>query len=208
MRADYLTRWHDLFAEGGFRRLMRDGTWFQNCHYTYADTTTGPGHASLATGCLPAEHGIVANDWYDRRAAKVVYCVDSDRYVRVPPAPARQNPAATSKKRKIVEGAVSPERLLATFGDLLKAGDRRQVKVVSLSFKDRSARSGASIRTAVIGWIRPLATSLPRRITATGCRVGRLTTTVTSDQSLERRRLDPIAVRTQPREADRHTQWR
>lgn len=139
MRADYLTRWRDLFGAGGFRRLMRDGTWFQNCQYTYADTTTGPGHASLATGCLPAEHGIVMNDWYVRAAAQQVYCVESDRHVRVPPGPERP-PALTSKRRKTVEGAVSPERLLApTFGDLLKEATRGQAKVVALSFKDRAA---------------------------------------------------------------------
>src|SRR5438270_23085 len=32
LRGDYLTRWDDLFEEGGFRRLDRDGAWFQNCH--------------------------------------------------------------------------------------------------------------------------------------------------------------------------------
>ncbi len=139
MRADYLIRWRDQFVAGGFRRLMEEGSWFQNCHYPYADTTTGPGHASLATGCLPAEHGIVMNDWYDRARAKVVYCVESERHVRVPEVP-EQIVNQTSKKRKTVEGAVSPERLLVpTFGDLLKDATGGRAKVVALSFKDRSA---------------------------------------------------------------------
>src|SRR5229473_3442955 len=30
MRADYLERWRDLFGEGGFRRLERQGASFQN----------------------------------------------------------------------------------------------------------------------------------------------------------------------------------
>src|ERR1700682_1323551 len=30
MRGDYLTRWESLFVDNGFRRLMKDGAWFQN----------------------------------------------------------------------------------------------------------------------------------------------------------------------------------
>lgn len=70
MRGDYLTRWRDLFEDGGLRRLEDRGAWFQNCHYPYAYTVTGAGHASLATGCTPAVHGIVGNDWYDRQTGK------------------------------------------------------------------------------------------------------------------------------------------
>src|SRR6185369_15076278 len=83
MRGDYLQRWHDLFTDDGFRRLEREGTWFTNCHYPYACTFTGPGHASLSTGCSPNRHGIVANDWFDRSAGASVYCVTSERYRNV-----------------------------------------------------------------------------------------------------------------------------
>ena len=69
LRADYLERWDKLFGEGGFHRLERDGAWFQNCNYPYAYTATGPGHASLGTGCSPAKHGIVGNHWYDSSPA-------------------------------------------------------------------------------------------------------------------------------------------
>ena len=53
LRGDYLERWDDLFGDGGFRRLEHEGAWFQNCHYPYANTVTGAGHASVATGCSP-----------------------------------------------------------------------------------------------------------------------------------------------------------
>src|SRR5438128_141657 len=80
MRGDYLKRWHDLFTDDGFRRLEREGTWFTNCHYPYARTYTGPGHASLSTGCSPDRHGIIDNDWYDRASGAVVYCATTERY--------------------------------------------------------------------------------------------------------------------------------
>src|SRR5262245_53941277 len=66
LRGDYLTRWDKLFADGGFHRLEKEGTWFQNCHYPYALTVTAAGHASVATGCAPDQHGVVGNDWYER----------------------------------------------------------------------------------------------------------------------------------------------
>src|SRR5256885_471889 len=84
LRGDYLERWQALFGPDGFRRLQRDGAWYTNCHYPYAYTATGPGHASLATGVLPAKHGIVGNEWYDRGANETVNCADSARHAIVP----------------------------------------------------------------------------------------------------------------------------
>lgn len=117
MRGDYLTRWDELFCDGGFRRLAREGAWYRNCHYPYALTVTGAGHASLATGRTPAAHGIIGNEWYDRKLGRLVNCVES--------------PDATGP---------SPGRLLCpTLADLLKAGTGGRARVVSLSLKDRSA---------------------------------------------------------------------
>src|SRR5262245_15182269 len=80
MRGDYPLRWHDLFSPDGLRRLEREGTWFTNCHYPHAITTTGPGHASLLTGCSAERHGIVANEWWDRSAGATVSCAAEERY--------------------------------------------------------------------------------------------------------------------------------
>src|SRR5262245_53175664 len=70
MRGDYLIKWEKLFGEGGFRRLQKEGAWFQNCHYPYAHTMTAPGHASLATGTSAYKHGIIDNEWLDRATGK------------------------------------------------------------------------------------------------------------------------------------------
>src|SRR5262245_43506244 len=64
MRADYISRWSAYFGDDGIKRLMNDGTSFTNCHIPYACTETGPGHASILTGCSPDWHGIIANDWF------------------------------------------------------------------------------------------------------------------------------------------------
>ena len=45
-------------------------------HYNYIPTVTGPGHASFLSGSTPLMHGIIANNWYDRKTGQEVYCVD------------------------------------------------------------------------------------------------------------------------------------
>jgi hypothetical protein len=115
LRGDMPIRWRPLFGRGGLARLASDGAWFQDCHYPYAATLTGPGHASCASGCSPDVHGIVANDWHSTKTGKLVNCAKTER-------------------------GVGPDHLLApTLGDALKAHTKGKGKVVSLSIKDRSA---------------------------------------------------------------------
>lgn len=132
-RGDYLTRWKEHSNAGGFKKLLEEGVVFENCHYPYAGTITGAGHATLGTGVTPSVHGIVGNDWFDRKESKSVYCAASSRYLPVPP----MKDSSEKEKKK---GAGNPERMLApTLGDALKKATNSQGKVVSLSFKDRSA---------------------------------------------------------------------
>jgi hypothetical protein len=143
-RGDYLKRWGELFGEGGFKRLTSEGAWFTNCHYPYANTITGPGHATLATGCWPATHGIIANEWYDRRVGEV-YCAGMPRSEQVPPALAK-------KKDKL--GGGSPGRLLSpTIADALKEATDGKGKVVALSLKDRSSILPGGRRPDACYWL-------------------------------------------------------
>ena len=145
MRGDFVDKWRPLFVEDGFRRLQKEGAWYSNCHYPYATTTTGVGHASMLTGCTPNQHGIINNQWYDVRAGASVNCSQSDRYQRVPalvkkepePSEPKKTETSESKSRK---GSGTPDRLLVpTVGDALKESTQGKAKVFGLSFKDRSA---------------------------------------------------------------------
>lgn len=156
LRGDYLTRWEGLF-EAGLQRLTTDGAWFQNCHYPYATTVTGAGHASVATGTSPDRHGIIANEWYDRAAGVEVYCATTSRYTRVPPAVKvavdETEKAETKSLVKKERGAGSPDRLLVpTIGDALKEGTGGKGKVVALSFKDRACVLPAGHRPDACYW--------------------------------------------------------
>jgi predicted AlkP superfamily pyrophosphatase or phosphodiesterase len=148
MRGDYVERWRPLFVDGGFLRMEKDGAWFTNCHYPYATTATGPGHASMLTGCAPDRHGIINNEWYDTKSATIVNCSESSRYQRIPPSTKKaeepeqeSEPAkAASVPKTRVKFAGSPDYLLApTLGDALKEATGGKARVVGLSFKDRSA---------------------------------------------------------------------
>jgi hypothetical protein len=137
MRGDYLTRWKSLFKDEGFCRMMKNGAWFENCNYPYAHTVTAAGHASMMAGCSPDKHGVVGNEWFDRNAGKLTGCVATDRYQRVATL---ASGASKTGKSSIKSLGASPERLLVpTVGDVLKEKTGGKGRVVSLSFKDRSA---------------------------------------------------------------------
>lgn len=128
LRGDYLQRWQRHFGHNGFRKLMDRGAWYSNCHYPYATTYTGPGHASILSGCSPDSHGIIANNWYSRKAGDMIYCASMERYRTV----------SLDGIGKPESG--TPDRMLVpTVADSLKAETRGRGKVVGLSLKDRGA---------------------------------------------------------------------
>jgi predicted AlkP superfamily pyrophosphatase or phosphodiesterase len=143
MRADYLTKWQDLFDKDGFGRLQRDGAWFQNAHYPYAFTLTAPGHASLSTGTTPSKHGIIANEWYDPVLRADVEVVKTSKYRTVP----------LSLDPKDKADGPAPIRLKQpTVGDSLLKAKEGKAKVVSLSIKDRAAILLAALRATAVYW--------------------------------------------------------
>lgn len=127
MRADYLTRYADLYR-GGLARLRREGAWFIRAQVQHARTFTAPGHASVATGNHPARHGIVANDWYSPGEQREVYASE-DPQVR----------ATLAGPRTAELPGCSPAQLQRPgLGDWLKAQEPA-ARVFSVALKDRSA---------------------------------------------------------------------
>ena len=122
---EYLYRYQQHFTEGGFNRFLLKGTNCRNTQYNYIPTFTGPGHASIYTGTTPNNHGIVGNDWYDRKAGKTINCVNDKSFSTV---------GSTS-----TEGQTSPLNLKTyTITDQLKM-TYPSAKVISISMKDRGA---------------------------------------------------------------------
>ncbi len=125
LRGDLPLQYKNRFGPDGFRRFYDHGAAYVNAHYGHVTTYTGCGHATLATGGNPREHGIVGNEWFDRATGKGVYCVADDEHKLL---------GVSSPT-----GGASPKFLLApTLGDALIDATQGKSKVFSVSGKDRS----------------------------------------------------------------------
>ena len=80
LRGDLPQRFDNVLGEGGFRYLMGEGVHYSNANYQHANTETIVGHTSLATGSVPAAHGMVGNVWFDREVDRLVYNIEDPRY--------------------------------------------------------------------------------------------------------------------------------
>ncbi|MBF9252906.1 alkaline phosphatase family protein [Pontibacter sp. 172403-2] len=126
MRYDYLFRYWNKYGNDGFKRLVTQGYNFKNNHYNYVPTYTGPGHASIYTGSIPALNGIIGNDWYNRQTGTTIYCVE-DKTV--------QTVGSTSDA-----GQMSPANLLTTtITDELRLATNMGAKVIGVALKDRGS---------------------------------------------------------------------
>ena len=126
MRSDYISRFWDKFGEGGFKRLIQNGTWCRNASYNYFYTQTAVGYATMFTGSMPASHGIVSNEWYDRVSNKLTKAV-SDESVK-------------TVGGSYDAGKYSPRNMLGTtIGDEIKLTNFQQSKVFGVSLDPVSA---------------------------------------------------------------------
>jgi predicted AlkP superfamily pyrophosphatase or phosphodiesterase len=138
-RYDYLERFGDLFVTGGIKRLMREGASWADANYDHAPTKTAPGHATIMTGTWPAEHGIIANNWFDRETGQKVGSVSD-------------NATLLLGGREGQKGS-SPRRLLAsTLGDELRLVTNDRSKVIGISSKSRSAILPAGRHATAAYW--------------------------------------------------------
>ncbi len=65
------------FFKYGFKNLLQNGIVYENANYPHSMPSTGPGHAALATGCYPKDHGIVGNNWCTPDGTRTA-CDDDD----------------------------------------------------------------------------------------------------------------------------------
>ncbi|UYZ58656.1 alkaline phosphatase PafA [Hymenobacter latericus] len=139
MRYDYLYRYWSKYGNDGFKRLLGEGFSYENTHYNYVPTYTGPGHASIYTGTTPSVHGIVGNNWFVREAGKGTYVTD-DKSV--------QSVGSTS-----AAGQQSPRNMLTTtITDELRLASNFQSKVIGVCIKDRGSVLPAGHAASAAYW--------------------------------------------------------
>ncbi|HVG15161.1 MAG TPA: alkaline phosphatase PafA [Chitinophagaceae bacterium] len=126
MRWDYLYRYYDRYADGGFKRMLRQGFSCENTYIDYLPTVTAIGHTTIYTGSVPAIHGIAGNDFILNQTGKSMYCTGDSTVQTV-------GSAST-------EGKMSPRNLLAsTITDELKMATNFRSKVIGIALKDRGS---------------------------------------------------------------------
>ena len=141
MRGDLIDRYRAGFGPGGFNFLLDNGVYYANAHYRHANTETIVGHATLATGTFPAQHGMIGNVWFDREAGELAYNIEDPQSpilaTRETETQGEQVDPAQKKSR--TQGR-SPAVILApTIGDGMAAYYGGRSKIFGVSGKDRGA---------------------------------------------------------------------
>ncbi len=125
MRGDYIPTFNH-FLTRGLSDISNNGISFKNTFHNHATTTTAVGHATIATGFLPKNHGILGNNVYNRITQQSQYSVEDStiQFIGID----------SFKGTK-----ASPKNLLKpAFGDIIKKYNKKS-KSYSVSLKDRSA---------------------------------------------------------------------
>lgn len=126
MRWDFLYRYENRYRSDGFKRLVGKGYSYDNALIPYVPTYTAVGHSTIYTGSVPALHGIIGNNWFDRQSGKGMYCT-TDTSVR-------------SVGGTGTPGQMSPKNLWSTtITDELRLATNFKSRVVGIALKDRGA---------------------------------------------------------------------
>ncbi len=141
MRGDYIDRFQHQWSKG-LKRLVTEGAWFRQADYPYYNTVTCAGHASMSTGTVPAVHGMVPNQWWQRDNRRLVSCTDDDDEELVTYGIA-------------VKGVGHSARNLmtTTLADEMRLQGTPAPRVVSLSLKARSAITLGGHRPDAVIWL-------------------------------------------------------
>jgi predicted AlkP superfamily pyrophosphatase or phosphodiesterase len=140
MRADYIDRFEGQWT-GGLKRLVREGAWFREAAYPYAATETCVGHSTIATGALPATHGMVANAWWDRDSGKIVTCTFDPKASNIAYG------GATTP-----EGDSARRMLVPAFAEELRLQSGGATRIVTFSLKARAAITMAGHKADAVTW--------------------------------------------------------
>lgn len=141
MRGDYVDRFRHQWSKG-LHRLVTEGAWFRQADYPYYNTVTCPGHASISTGTVPAVHGMVLNQWWERNNSRLRACTDDEDVQLI-------------TYGIPVKGVGNSAKYLMsnTLADEMRLQGSPAPKVVSISLKARSAIMLGGHRPDVVIWL-------------------------------------------------------
>lgn len=141
LRGDMPRSVYEQLGKGGFRYLYENGIVYENAHHRHANTETVVGHATLATGADPANHGMIGNIWYDKELDRVVYNIEDDRYPLIGEGGGVDKNTELDPTQKLAgtDGRSPATILTTTFSDELALRTNGKAKIFGVSVKDRGA---------------------------------------------------------------------
>ena len=117
LRSDYLNAFMPLYGEGGFKLLLEKGQVYSNVQYQHSPVDRASAIASIVTGTVPYNHGIIGEEWMNRAELHTNYCVDDRNHRGV----------------NTIDGSSPKNLLVSTIGDELKAATKGKAFVYSVS---------------------------------------------------------------------------
>ena len=141
MRGDYIDKFQHQWSKG-LKRLITEGAWFRQADYPYYNNVTCAGHASISTGTVPAVHGMVLNQWWQRDNSRLVSCTDDESHQLL-----------TYGIPVKGVGHSARQLLSTTLADELRLQRPAAPRVVGISLKARSAITLAGHRPDAVIWL-------------------------------------------------------
>jgi predicted AlkP superfamily pyrophosphatase or phosphodiesterase len=123
---EQLVKYYDQYGDGGFKLLLDKGVWYSNANYSHATTYTGVGHATLLSCAHPYKHGVIGNDWLDKRTKQRIYSTEDARHKYL------------DEGTKPHQGTSPFNMKVTTVGDELIYANGKS-KVIAIGGKDRSS---------------------------------------------------------------------
>ena len=117
LRSDYLNAFAPLYGEGGLKRLMAQGTCYTNVQYKSTNVDRASAIASVYTGTVPYDHGIVSTMWLDRKTLRPVFCVSDNK----------------TNANSLIQSLTPSNLVTSTIGDELKVATKGKAKVYAIA---------------------------------------------------------------------------
>jgi len=117
LRTDFLESFSELYGDDGFKRLLQNGQVYKNVKYPFRHISKASAAASIVSGTLPYTHGIIADEWINRKTLLKEKCVED-----------RSIPGYNTQ-----EGASPNNLLVSTIGDEIKLATEGKGLVYSIA---------------------------------------------------------------------------
>ncbi len=127
----HIVRLESHFKDG-IKTLCHKGVFYTNARHPHGSPTTAVGHATMSTGTVAKDHGVILNGWIDRQGSKTKFGTDP-------------SPSAAVLGDDSLDGKSTKLLLVDTISDVIMRTSNPQQphNVYSLSHKARAAMAMA-----------------------------------------------------------------